>query len=359
MNGKKVRISLILFLIICIVSLQLALSKSEAFLSFYFHRIFLPFQKFRSALLNKLNFSLGDYLYLFLFLLILLIFIRLVYFAITFKNNKDDFWIEGLRFFTFPLVIYLCFLIFWGGNYNKKPIHEEWKSKEWKWNQEKLIELNDFLILKINETVAENGPFNYEKLKVLNQKSNSYFHQYFDENLPVLKVKVTSLGYFLNYLGIHGYYNPLSGEAQFNKFILPFMHPFVITHEMAHQIGIAREDDANLLAYVLGVKSEDPIYRYSAYFNLFLYANADLKAKNQDLANEFLQKLNPQSMQDIKDLRAMYLRYKSFLRGFSNYLYEEYLILHGQDKGLDSYNQVTEWVYFWEIKGNRELRLKL
>src|SRR5690606_41266297 len=95
-------------------------------------------------------------------------------------------------------------------------------------------------------------------------------------------------------------------ESQFSRFIPPFMHPFVISHEMAHQTGIAAEDDANLVAYLIGVQSDDRAFQYSSYFNLFLYAYGDLKIKDSCRATEILGQLNQQSRMDRETLRAMY-----------------------------------------------------
>lgn len=313
----------------------------------------MPLQRGRNNILNKIPLSIGDVLYLLLFLLYLLIFIRVIYFAINYKKNKPDFWTELLRYFTLPLVIYLAFLVFWGGNYSRKGLTKSWDIKNKEWNTATLLEFNQFLISKLNELNEDSTISNYPKLKELNKISNKLYSERFTSAIPKLKVKPTSLGYMLNYIGVHGYYNPLSGEAQFNKFILPFMHPFVICHEMAHQLGIAREGDANLMAYIVGVESDNKYYQYSAYFNLYLYSSSDLKEKDKDLASELSKTLNAKSQQDILDLRAMYRRYRSPIRGFANSLYDEYLIWHGQEKGLGSYNDVSKWVYYWEKMGRK------
>jgi hypothetical protein len=357
MGRLRLRIGFIIFLILCIAGIQVILNHSEAAMGFYIHKIFLPLQCGRSLLLNKIDISIGDILYLLLALLLLLLFIRLVYFLITYRKNKPDFQVELLRFITFPLLIYFFFLVLWGGNYSRKPLAAKWDINYSDWNTARLTQLNVFLIKKMN--TLKQDSISYPGLKVLNASSNFYYHQQFGKNLPPLKVKATALGYLLNYIGVHGYYNPLSGESQFNRFIPAFMHPFVLTHEMAHQAGIAREDDANLLAYIIGVRSGIPAYRYSAYFNLFLYAYSDLEVRDSVLAKQLLLSLNTSSRSDMKTLEAMYKKYRSTFRGFSNSLYDEYLRLHGQSKGLESYNYVVHWVYYWELKSHEQARVSL
>jgi hypothetical protein len=355
MKRIYLRTGLIVFLLLFILIVQYSLHHSEPFLIFYIRNIFLPLQSWRSALLNRVPLSVGDILYLLLALLLLVILIRTWYFLVTFRKNKQDLVAEVLRLIALPLGIYAVFLLFWGGNYARKPLSSHWDLKALTWDTPALINLNDSLVLQMNrELVAR---ISYSSFEATNTMANSLYHQRFGNRLPWLRVKPTSLGYMLNYLGIQGYYNPISGEGQFNRFIPAFMHPFVICHEMAHQAGIAAEDDANLLAYVIGSESDIPAFRYSAYFNLFLYAYADLQARDSTAAKQIFATLNQQSRNDMDTLRAMNRRYRSKLRGFSTSLYDEYLRMHGQQEGINTYSDVTRWVYFREHRAKKKADL--
>lgn len=343
-KGIYRRAGSLLFLIPAIFLFQYALSHSDGFLVFYIRSIFRPLQQFRSFVFNNLPFSAGDGLYLLLTLLLLTIMIRLIYFLFTFRKNGHDLKTELLRLLLFPAIIYFLFLLFWGGNYARKPLSANWDLSALQWDTTALISLNEELVQKMNDIQLH--AVTYTSLPNTNQQANTLFHQRYADKVAVLKVKPTSLGYMLNYLGIQGYYNPFSGEAQFNRFIPLFMHPFVVSHEMAHQAGIAAEDDANLLAYVIGSESNIPAFRYSAYFNVFLYAYSDLKSKDSLTAHQIYAKLNQQSKNDMDTLREMNRRYRSSFRRISSSMYDEYLKIHGQRDGINTYNDVTRWVYF-------------
>jgi hypothetical protein len=346
MKRIYLRIGFIIFLLLTVVVIQYSLTHSEQALFFYIRHIFEPLQRTRSLLFNKLPASAGDIIYLLLALLLLLIFIRLLFFLVTIRKNKGDFKVELLRFLTLPAVVYFIFLLFWGGNYARKPLSAGWNLQQLKWDSSALVSLNRELVYKMNEEQKLSPRF--PDLKTVNKLANGYYHDRYGKRLARLKVKPTSLGYMLNYLGIQGYYNPLSGEAQFNRFIPPFMHPYVVSHEMAHQAGIAAEDDANLLAYIIGAESDNPAFRYSAYFNLFLYAYSDLRSLDSLKAKEIFADLNQQSRNDLDTLRSMNRKYRSRFRGITTSLYDEYLRFHGQRDGIHTYNDVTRWVYFWE-----------
>jgi hypothetical protein len=293
-----------------------------------------------------LSFSLGDVLYLLLALLLLMFIVRIIYFLFTIRKNSNDLKVELLRLLLLPAIVYFLFVLFWGGNYARQPLSADLNAANLQWDEDALITLNRELVQKMNE--EQQHPIKYSGLDSINTFANNLYHQRYADNVAQLKVKPTSLGYLLNYIGIQGYYNPLSGEGQFNRFIPVFMHPFVISHEMAHQAGIAAEDDANLMAYVLGSESTIPEFRYSAYFNLFLYAYTDLKEKDTIAAKDVFSLLNQQSKNDMDTLRAMNRKYRSKFRKLTNSLYDEYLKMHGQKEGIATYNEVTRWVYFRE-----------
>lgn len=348
MKGIRRRLIILILLIALSVGLNLYLSSGNSAVSYYSRLCFLPVQNFKSDLLDFTGISIGDYLYLFLSFFLISRLIRLVYFGITFLKNKTDFFREILSILNFGFTIYLVFLISWGGNYYRPNLAAQWgRNIDKNWNTQSLIRLNHFLVGKLN--LLSDTAMQFPNLKELNWEANTLYHQDFGDCLPELKVKVTSIGYMLNYAGVHGYYNPLTGEGQFNHQLPGFMHPFVVTHEMAHQAGIGAEDDANLLAYLVDVRSANPAFQYSGYFNIFLYAYANLREKDSLSSRQIWQSLNKKSQNDYLELRDLYRRYRSIMRGVSNDIYDNYLKWNGQQKGLDSYDLVVRWVYYLEF----------
>lgn len=342
------RLIVLALLIIFSIAFNLYLHSGTEAVSHYITTFFLPIQKCKSDLLDFTGISFGDYLYLFLAFFLLARLIRFIYFGITFWRNKIDFFREAISISNFCLIIYLIFLVSWGGNYYRPNVAAQWgRNIEANWNTASLIRLNRFLVEKLNR--LSDTTMQFPKLKELNLQADIYYHRDFGNCLPKLKVKVTTIGYMLNYAGVHGYYNPLTGEGQFNHQLPGFMHPFVVTHEMAHQAGIGAEDDANLLAYLVDVRSPDPAFQYSGYFNIFLYAYTNLREKDSLEARQIWESLNPKSKDDYLTLKNLYKRYRSFMRGISNDIYDNYLKWNGQQKGLGSYDMVIRWVYYWEF----------
>ncbi len=357
MNAIRLRLIILGLLLSSIIVLSYALVHYPPFLDFYISNIFVPLQRFRSFVLNGTAISIGDFFYLALLLALLSLLVRLFYFLFTIRKNKNELYIDLIRLGTLPAILYLLFLILWGGNYARSPLSGHLNTTQVTWNNEALIRLNEELVSRMND--ERPGITLFPPLRYVNKRADAEYREWAGPRTPRLKVKQTTLGYMLNYLGIQGYYNPFSGEAQFNGFIPPFMHPFVISHEMAHQLGIAAEDEANFIAYILCAQSADPAFRYSAYFNLFLYAFSDLKARDSLMAKAIYDRLNDQSREDMNVLRAMQKKYQSVFRRITSSLYDDYLRLHGQQQGISTYNEVTRWVYFWENSHKKKTDLKI
>ena len=86
----------------------------------------------------------------------------------------------------------------------------------------------------------------------------------FDSNLkPVL------LSEGLSYMHITGVYTFFTGEANINIAFPDYTVPNTAAHELSHQRGIAKEDEANMMAFLVCMESDDTYIRYSALLSIF------------------------------------------------------------------------------------------
>jgi hypothetical protein len=212
-----------------------------------------------------------------------------------------------------------------------------------------LIQYDTFLIHRLNVLAPMYAAVPFDEVGA---RAKRYYKTCTNSRTRLLGLKAKSslYGFFMQYLGIQGYYNPFTGEAQVNRFLPSFMLPFVVCHEMAHQSGIAAEDDANLLAYTLCAVSPDKDFSYSGYFNLWLYTQSRLKRMDSVLANGLLAQLNPVSTGHLDTLRAIRRKYRSGISDYSGVLYDSYLRMHHQKDGINSYNNVAFTAWAWELR---------
>ena len=75
----------------------------------------------------------------------------------------------------------------------------------------------------------------------------------------------------MSYTHITGVYTYFTGEANLNVHFPDYSLCYTAAHELAHQRGIARENEANFVAFLVCSGSEDVYLRYCAYLNMLEY----------------------------------------------------------------------------------------
>lgn len=89
------------------------------------------------------------------------------------------------------------------------------------------------------------------------------------------RVKPVVLSHPMTYTHISGVYSFFTGEANVNVNYPDFVIPYTAAHELSHQRGVSRENEANFVAFLVCIGSDDPYVRYSGYLNMYQYmANA-------------------------------------------------------------------------------------
>ena len=148
-----------------------------------------------------------------------------------------------------------------------------------------------------------------------------------------------------HWFGFTGYYNPFSAEAQLKTSIPVFLKPFVITHEIAHQLGYAKENEASFVAYLTCKASPDINFLYSVYFEMYRDAIFECRqAADTAFVANLARNIHPRVKWDIRDLRSYLLSNKNFVEPLMTDAYDKYLKLNNQPKGRATYNEVIAYL---------------
>jgi hypothetical protein len=306
--------------------------------------------------------SIGDLFYAFV---IIVIFYKLFHIFRTIFNRQFNrqYLTSGLQqVFFFFLFLYVCFNLLWGLNYNRRGISAQLDMRVKVYSLDELETLTTVLHLRLNAyatsiTESQRDSFN-RKRNLFKEASDAYREA--ATQYPFLKyrsasVKPSIFSYAGNYLGFQGYYNPFSGEAQVNTTIPRFLEPFVTAHEIAHQLGYAKENEANFVAYLACRNSTSVIFKYSLYFDMYNYAIGEIYRRDTSKAKAYQQKLHPQVIKDIKEYREFYKRYKNPIEPVITWMYGHYLKANNQPGGKQTYNEVVAWLIAYYKKFGADL----
>jgi hypothetical protein len=143
-------------------------------------------------------------------------------------------------------------------------------------------------------------------------------------------------------LGISGVFFPYTGEPNVNVTLPDAELPFSASHEVAHQRGIAREDEANYVAYLVCLAHPDRDFRYSGLLNATQYVLAALY-RADPLAYARVDPGRSAAMRrDERALRAWALRYRGPATEVGRRVNDAYLKAQGQADGVRSYGRVVD-----------------
>lgn len=316
----------------------------EHFYSQGLYRFTAIIQRFISGLVP---FALGDFLYLFLILFIL----RSLY--IFYKKlrqkqlNKTDRINIPLQIINFFLILYLAFKILWGLNYARQPIASQLHIADEKYTTPQLVALGQFFINRLN-SLQQVKKENYTIGQLREKAKATYDHMqqknaFFKYTSPSLKPVLNS--WVITKIGIEGYYSPLSGEANVNMRLPKTSLPFVSCHEIAHQLGVAREDEANLVGYLVASNSKDQFFQYSAFYEVFKNIFFEIKIKSPEDYEKLYKTINPVTINDLKADRAFWQKYNSNMFAYMDVAFDRFLKLNNQSKGTESYQDIVLWLY--------------
>lgn len=301
-------------------------------------------QRFISSLFP---FALGDFLYL----LLILYMLRSLYLfykkLVQKKLKKTDRLNITLQMLNFILILYLLFKILWGFNYSRVPIAKQLGISNEKYTTPQLVLLGKYFIGKLNDLQGiKKETYNIRQLKEKAKAAYDKMHQrnaFFSYQNPSVKPVLNS--WVVTKIGIEGYYNPLSGEANVNMRLPRTSLPFVTCHEIAHQLGVAREDEANLVGYLTAINSDDLNFRYSAAYNMLKSILFEIRIKSPADYETLYKTINPVTLNDIKSDRDFWQKYNSDMYMYFGLAFDRFLKLNNQPKGTDSYQDIVLWLY--------------
>ena len=310
----------------------------------------------QNFIVRPFPFSIAEILY---FSLIVVLLISIV--ILCSKIKRGGVLIQLTNILTYLSLLYALFMFLWGFNYNRLSFDKISDLKLERSTESQLKSLCQELIDMANATrqkvnVSPKGIM-IEKLgykDVFKRASKGY--EKASLIFPELggrysKPKPIFLSEAMCYTGIMGMYMPYTGEANVNVRVEDFMLPCTAAHEMAHQRGFAREDEANYIAYVTCLLNPDVDFEYSGV--MLALINSMNALANKDIeAYKTLQKQYSEGVKkDIDANNVFWDKYSGKIQKLSNQVNNSYLKSNGQSDGTESYGRMVDLLLAQYKKG--------
>jgi hypothetical protein len=249
----------------------------------------------------------------------------------------------------------LLFLLLWGLNYQRPPLAAKLGLQPRQATASELEMIGRAIVIGINrnyEAASANQdwveqshlPMSWSQLYQVIEAA--YQQEALLSSFSVGGFSSPKPAYFsraMSWLGMRGLYSPFTGEPNFNAEQPDCSLPFSIAHEMAHQRGFAREDEASFIAFLVCVKATHPYVRYSGYLEalnvvLALYTVAPERYR------EVMGALGAGPRADLQARAQFWQRYRGRLQRFTHRVNDNYLKANSVRSGVGNYSEVASLI---------------
>lgn len=207
-------------------------------------------------------------------------------------------------------------------------------------------ELNDSRLAigdDFDKYVKEHGQFNgyavrsVMEMEALAERFPTLEKPYYSKPKPV-----TIFAGLMSEADITGMYFAYTVESNVNVQPPFYTVPATMLHELAHQSGYMREDEANFIAYLACAQSGDPLMRYSGYSLAYSYAINALAQVDIDSARAISATLCEEARADRQKSATFWAEHDGSIRKIAQQANDAYLKANAQADGTQSYGRVVD-----------------
>ncbi len=167
---------------------------------------------------------------------------------------------------------------------------------------------------------------------------------------PPLAAKGVVCSRIMSYLDFTGFFFPFTAEANVNLDAPACDLAATVAHELSHQRGVAKEQEANFTAVLACLDYGDPDYVYSAALLACTHLGNALARADGEAWEKICDGLDENVKRDLVLRGAYWRQFETPVRKASNTVYEGFLYSYDQTLGLRSYGACVDLLvnYYYE-----------
>ena len=249
------------------------------------------------------------------------------------------------------LTVYALFCLMWGVNYWTDSFQDRSGITAQPVAAEDLEAVTAYFAQQLADTADsvprdENGVYAVPKEQILAESRLVYGGV--TEQFPFLDfrdtgVKAVGCSRFMSIMGFTGVYFACIGESNVNVDSPACLLPSTVAHELAHQRGIAWEQECNFLGVLASVTSGVPDYVYSGWLLGFIHLGNALYETDPEAYWAIRNALPETVSADLRDNNAYWDQFRdNVVEKVSDTVYDAALKSYGDANGMKSYSMVVE-----------------
>ena len=309
-----------------------------------------PVHRKLSLLTAKFPFSAAELLIVLAAVCLVVYIILSITHLITRKEKGRQVYIIFITLACFGLAVYAGFCLLWGVYYYGDDFAAQSGLETGAVSVEELQTVTAYFADMLNDYAPrvprdENGVCQSDRQAIL-ARSPSLYRQAAEKfpclQGPEIPAKGIYLSHLLSYTDFTGFFFPFTAEANVNTDCPAGFFASTVAHELAHQRGVAKEQEANFAAVLASLENGDSDYVYSACLLAYTHLGNALYSVDPEGWREIYGSLCPEVLADFAANRAYWRQFDTPVQTVSNTVYEGFLQSYDQHLGLRSYGACVD-----------------
>ena len=159
---------------------------------------------------------------------------------------------------------------------------------------------------------------------------------------PEIPAKGMFFSRILSIMDFTGFFCPFTAEANVSLDFPEAFFAATVVHELSHQRGVAKEQEANFVAVMASLESGDPDYCYSACMMAYAHLGNALAGVDPHALWMIYCGLDEGVKADLLANTAYWAQFDTPIQTVTNTVYEGFLQSYGQTLGMRSYGACVD-----------------
>lgn len=270
------------------------------------------------------------------------------------KGRRKESWKEQCKgmlvnLWLFAAVLFFLYTLNCGINYQRKTFSELEGLRISDYSAEELKRVCQMLTDDVN-TYADDMKRDAQGVMILDGNEREYAAEAMEklgETYPEFAgeyplPKPLAGSWILSIQNLTGVYSPFTVEANYNKDMTDYNIPFTMCHELSHLRGFMEEKEANFIAYLACMESDQAEFRYSGSLLGWIYCTNVLYKVDYDAYQEIRAELSDEALNDLQANREFWAAYDGTVARVSESINDGYLKANGQEEGIEGYDRMVD-----------------